>query len=97
MQVALFSLFLALTVLKKVVVNDKQLTFFVPSHLTEYVIQNFQMTEEKAEEEREKIKKKIAQRCRDARRELKKSKSAGYGVSEARLWPGMGCFVNKLE
>ena len=58
MQVALFSLFLALTVLKKVVVNDKQLTFFVPSHLTEYVIQNFQMKEEKAEEEREKTKKK---------------------------------------
>ena len=57
MQVALFSLFLALTVLKKVVVNDKQLTVFVPSHLTEYVIQNFEMTEEKAEEEREKIKK----------------------------------------
>ena len=85
--------------MKKVVVNHKQLTFFVPSHLTEYVIQNFQKkkTEEKAEEEREKIKKKIAQRCRDARRELKKSKSAGYGVSEARLWPGMGCFVNKLE
>ena len=44
--------------MKKVVVNDKQLTVFVPSHLTEYVIQNFQMTEEKAEEEREKIKKK---------------------------------------
>ena len=58
MQVALFSLVRALTVLKKVVFNDKQLTFFVPSRLTEYVIQNFEMTEEKAEEEREKIKKK---------------------------------------
>ena len=44
--------------MKKVVVKDKQLTFFVPSHLTGYFIQNFEMTEEKAEEEREKIKKK---------------------------------------
>ena len=34
--------------------------------------------------------KKIAQKCSDARRKLRKSKSAGYGVSEARLWPGMG-------
>ena len=48
------------TVLKNVVVNDKQLTFFfVPSNLTEYVIQKFGLTEERAEEEREKIEKKL--------------------------------------
>ena len=48
------------TVLKKRVVNDKQLTFFfVPSNLTEYVIQKFGLTEERAEEEREKIEKKL--------------------------------------
>ena len=48
------------TVLKNVVVNDKQLTFFfVPSNLTEYVIQKFGLTEERAEEERQKIKKKL--------------------------------------
>ena len=48
------------TVLKKRVVNDKQLTFFfVPSNLTEYVIQKFGLTEERAEEESEKIEKKL--------------------------------------
>ena len=48
------------TVLKNVVVNDKQLTFFfVPSNLTEYVIQKFGLKEERAEEERQKIKKKL--------------------------------------
>ena len=47
------------TLFKKVVVNDKQLTFFVPSNLTEYVIQKFGLTEERAEEEREKTEKKL--------------------------------------
>ena len=48
------------SVLKNVVVNDKQLTFFfVPSNLTEYVIQKFGLTEERAEEERQKIEKKL--------------------------------------
>lgn len=47
------------TVFKKVVVNDKQLTFFVFSNLTDYVIQKFGLTEERAEEEREKIEKKL--------------------------------------
>ena len=78
-KVAFFSLFLALTVLKKVVVNDGQLTFFVPSCLTEYVIQKFGMTEEKTEEEREKIPQKIAQKCRNAHRKLRKIKSTGMG------------------
>ena len=54
------------------------------------MIQKFGLTEERAEEEREKIEKKLL-RSAGMHAELKKSTSARYGVSEARLWPGMGC------
>ena len=91
-KVAFFSLFLALTVLKKVVVNDEQLTFFVPSHLTEYVIQKFGMTEEKAEEEREKIPPKNRPKVRGCTQEIKENQVNGIWGVRGLAMAGYGVF-----